>query len=280
MFTWDVDPEIFRIGFFALRWYSLMFIISFSLGFMIFRWIYKIELKPSKFLDSLLMHMMLGTVIGARLGHCLFYDPVYFLSNPLKIFMVWEGGLASHGAAIGILVALFMYSRKNNDQPYIWLVDRMVITVALAGFFIRLGNLFNSEIIGKASDVPWAILLLRIDNPPIARHPAQLYEAIAYLLIFFILFAIYKKYTLRTPRGLLFGLFLILVFSARFIVEFFKEVQEPFEKGMALNMGQILSIPAILAGLILVMRSSKPDLIDLKTSKEEQQKSGKKKIIK
>ncbi|MBN2425394.1 MAG: prolipoprotein diacylglyceryl transferase [Calditrichaceae bacterium] len=280
MFTWDVDPEIFSIEILSfhlsLRWYSLMFMISFTLGFLIFRWIYKYkEFKPLKDLDPLLMTMMIGTVVGARLGHCLFYDPVYYLSNPLKILMVWEGGLASHGAAIGILLALYYYARKRPDQPFMWLVDRIVITVALAGFFIRLGNLFNSEIIGKAADVPWAILLPRVDMPPIPRHPTQVYEALAYLLIFFILFRIYRKRTVLTPRGLLLGLFMTLVFGARFFIEFYKENQEAFEQGMLLNMGQILSIPLVLAGIVLIMKAREPDEVELKSSEAKIRKDKK-----
>ncbi len=282
MFTWDVDPEIIGFGFISLRYYSLMFMISFTLGFLIFRWIYKDkEFKPLKDLDPLLMHMLLGTVIGARLGHCFFYDPFYYLANPVKILMVWEGGLASHGAAIGILFSLWLYARKHPDQPFLWLVDRVVITVALAGFFIRMGNLFNSEIIGIPTDGSWGILFPRIDNPVIPRHPTQIYEALAYLLIFILLFYIYKKKTALTPRGLLLGLFLALVFGARFIIEFFKENQEAFEEGMMMNMGQILSIPAILFGIVLIFNSKIPHNTDLKTTnisgEESAKKSGKSK---
>jgi prolipoprotein diacylglyceryl transferase len=277
MFTWNVDPEIMGIGFFSLRYYSLMFMISFTLGFLIFRWIYdSIEFKPVKDIDPLLMHMLLGTVIGARLGHCFFYDPIYYLSNPIKIFMVWEGGLASHGAAIGILISLWLYAKKRPDQPFLWLVDRVVITVALAGFFIRMGNLFNSEIIGKPTDGSWGILFPRIDNPVIPRHPTQIYEALAYLLIFLILFYIYKKKTALTPRGLLLGLFLVLVFGARFFIEFFKENQVTFEQGMTLNMGQILSIPAVLVGMIFIIVSKTPEALDLKPSKGQQDTPDKK----
>ena len=143
--------------------------------------------------------MMVGTIAGARLGHCLFYDPAYYLTNPLKILMVWEGGLASHGGAIGILTALFLYSRKRPDQPYLWLLDRMAIVIALAGLFIRVGNFFNSEILGIPADVPWAIIFDRIDSLP--RHPAQLYEAIAYGSIFVGLYRLYGKLSARTASG-------------------------------------------------------------------------------
>jgi prolipoprotein diacylglyceryl transferase len=255
--VWDVDPEIFRIGFVAVRYYSLMFIISFMTGIYLFKWIYRIENKPVEDIDNLFMYMLLGTIFGARLGHCLFYDPAYYLSNPFAILKVWEGGLASHGAAVGILISLRLYSKKRPHQPYLWLVDRIVITVAFAGGLIRLGNLFNSEIIGKATDVPWAIILKRVDMIP--RHPTQVYESLAYLLIFFFLFYLYKKTKEQTARGVLLGWFLILVFGFRFFVEFYKESQVGFEQGMSLNMGQILSIPAVLAGLVFVARSKVPN---------------------
>jgi len=151
---WNVSPEILRIGFFALRWYSLMFILSFLLGYYITRKIYLQEKKPEKYVDEIFLYVFAGTIIGARLGHCLFYDPLHYLSNPLEIFMVWQGGLASHGAAIGILTAIYLFARKRKNVTFLWTVDRVVIVVALAGFFIRLGNLFNSEIIGRQTDVP------------------------------------------------------------------------------------------------------------------------------
>ncbi len=260
MIHWNADPEIFRIGFFALRWYSLFFMISFLIGIYIFNWIYKRENKPVADIDHLLIYMLLGTVIGARLGHCLFYDPGYYLSHPIKILKVWEGGLASHGAAIGILLALYLYSKKKKDQPFLWLTDRIVIVVALAGSFIRLGNLFNSEIIGAPTHVPWAFIFERVDNIP--RHPSQIYESLAYLIIFLILFFIYKKKGAATPKGYLFGLFLILVFGFRFFVEFLKAPQEPFEQSLPLDMGQILSIPLVLLGVYLLLnlkRWNKPE---------------------
>lgn len=252
MFEWDVSPEIFSFWIITVRWYSLMFMLSFIIGIIIFKWIYKRENKPEKDLDELLLYMLAGTIVGARLGHCLFYDPAYYLSNPVKILMVWEGGLASHGAAVGILLALYLFVKKKENYSYLWLVDRIVITVALAGCFIRLGNLFNSEIIGKPADVPWSIIYTRVDNIP--RHPTQIYESLAYLIIFLILFFIYKKKGARSEPGLLFGLFLIGVFGFRIFVEQFKENQSGFEESMFLNMGQILSIPLVIFGIYLVYR--------------------------
>ena len=261
MIEWNVDPEIFSIGFISIRYYSLLFMLSFILGIVIFHGVYKRENQPKEDLDPLLIYMMLGTVIGARLGHCFFYDPFYYLSNPIKIFKVWEGGLASHGAAIGILLALYLFSKKYPHQPFLWLVDRVVITVALAGFFIRMGNLFNSEIIGKATDIPWAFIFVRaqVSDPLTPRHPTQMYEALAYLIIFGVLYFIYKKQGVKMRRGNLLGLFLTLVFGVRFIIEFFKENQVAFESNMALNMGQILSIPAVIVGLALIFWAKSPN---------------------
>lgn len=260
MIEWNVDPEIFSIGFISIRYYSLLFMLSFIIGIAIFHGVYKRENQPKEDLDPLLIYMMLGTVIGARLGHCLFYDPSYYLSNPVKILKVWEGGLASHGAAIGILLALYLFSKKHPHQPFLWLVDRVVITVALAGFFIRIGNLFNSEIIGKTTDMPWGFKFIKaqVADPLTPRHPAQVYEALAYLIIFFILYRIYRIQVSKVRRGFLLGLFLILIFGVRFIIEFFKEYQVAFESSMTLNLGQILSIPAVIAGLILIFWAKEP----------------------
>ena len=252
--TWNVSPEIFNIGPISVRWYGLLFAMAFIVGYKIFQWIYKREGKPESDLEQLAVYMILGTVIGARLGHCLFYNPEYYLSNPLEILMVWKGGLASHGAAIGILTAIYLFSKKKKES-FLSSLDRIVIVVALGGCFIRLGNLFNSEIIGKPTGVAWAFIFTSVDNTP--RHPAQLYESIAYLLIFLILFFLYKNKINHFKNGLLFGVFLILVFSFRFFVEFFKENQTGFEEGMIFNMGQILSIPFVIVGIILILISTK-----------------------
>ncbi len=200
-------------------------------------WVFKKENRPQTDLEQLSVYMIFGTVIGARLGHCLFYNPAYYLSNPIEILKVWEGGLASHGAAIGILTAIYLFSEKKKNYSMLWVLDRVVIVVALAGTFIRLGNLFNSEIIGIPTDVSWAFIFTAVDDIP--RHPAQLYESIAYFIIFLILLFIYYKEMEKTKSGLLFGLFLVLVFSFRFLIEFVKENQSGFEETMVLNMGQI-----------------------------------------
>ena len=252
---WSVSPEIFHLGPISVRWYGLLFAMGFVVGYFIMGWIFERDGRQKAEVEQLAIYMIFGTVIGARLGHCLFYNPGYYLSNPIEIFKVWEGGLASHGAAIGILVALYLYSKKKKDISFLWILDRIVIVVALAGCFIRFGNLFNSEIIGKAAEVSWAFIFTAVDNVP--RHPTQLYESIAYLIIFLILLFTYAKGMGKNRNGLLFGLFLVLVFTFRFFVEFLKENQSGFEAGMPLNMGQLLSIPFVIAGIVLIGSSFK-----------------------
>jgi phosphatidylglycerol:prolipoprotein diacylglycerol transferase len=248
---WDVDPIIFQLGPLPLRWYSLGWLLAFGIGFYIVRWIYLKEGKPERDLESVLFFMMLGAMIGARLGHVIFYRPGYFLANPIEIIAVWKGlrGLASHGGAVGIFVALFLYVRNRPDQPNLWLLDRVAIATPLGGMFIRLGNLMNSEILGLPSDAPWAMVFTRVDGIP--RHPAQLYEAIAYLFIFILLLILYRRRGASIPHGTLTGIFLTLVFSARFLIEFVKERHVPFEAGLPLSMGQILSIPMVILGVSL-----------------------------
>ena len=253
---WSISPEIFHLGPISVRWYGFLFAMAFVAGYFIMTWVFKKEKRPQPDLEQLSVYMIFGTVIGARLGHCLFYNPVYYLSNPIEILKVWEGGLASHGAAIGILVAVYLFSKKKKNYSFLWIIDRIVIVVALAGTFIRLGNLFNSEIIGKPANVAWAFIFTSVDDLP--RHPTQLYESIAYLIIFLILILIYYKGFEKNRSGLLFGLFLLLVFTFRFFVEFLKENQSAFEKGMILDMGQLLSIPFIIAGIIFIIKSFKP----------------------
>jgi phosphatidylglycerol---prolipoprotein diacylglyceryl transferase len=253
---WSVSPEIFHLGPVSVRWYGFLFAMAFVAGYFIMTWVFKKEGRPQADLEQLSVYMIFGTVIGARIGHCLFYNPGYYLSNPIEIFKVWEGGLASHGAAIGILITLFLFSSKKKKYNMLWTLDRIVIVVALAGTFIRLGNLFNSEIIGKPTNVSWAFIFTSVDDLP--RHPTQLYESIAYFIIFLILLFIYYKGIEKNRSGLLFGIFLMLVFTFRFIVEFLKENQSGFEEAMALNMGQLLSIPFIIAGIIFIIRSFKP----------------------
>ncbi|WP_375559294.1 prolipoprotein diacylglyceryl transferase [Bernardetia sp. OM2101] len=256
--SWDVSPEIWQWKFINLRWYGLLFATGFIVGYFIFSKIYKIEGKPQEDLETLLTYMVIATVVGSRLGHCLFYDPVYYLSNPLEIFKIWKGGLASHGGTIGLLVALFLYSKNHKDQPYLWLLDRIVIPIALAGAFIRLGNLMNSEIYGGVTDLPWGFIYLQ-NGETLAKHPTQLYEAGSYILIFIYLMFSYLQMKRYTPRGRIFGQFLMLLFGARFLIEFVKNTQENWEVEMiatyGINMGQLLSIPFIIVGSYFFIRS-------------------------
>lgn len=259
---WNIDPIIFEIGSFGLRYYALCFLAAFAVSYAIMLKIFKQEGKSQELLDQLSIYIFLGTLIGARLGHCLFYEFDYYSKHPLEMilpFRIVDGsfeltgfqGLASHGGAIGILTALWMFSRKTKTN-FVWIADRLVLVVPLAGAFVRLGNFFNSEIIGLPSELPWAVVFEKIDSIP--RHPAQLYEAIAYVGIFFLLWMVFKK---GLPKqGYLLGLFFVLLFSARFILEFFKENQEEFEQGMQFNMGQLLSIPFVAIGLYLMFRKT------------------------
>ncbi len=252
MIYWDVSPDIFSIGPITIRWYGLLFAASFIVGYQLMMVIFNKEGRSENDLNDLVWYMVIGTVGGARLGHCLFYSPEYYLSHPLEILMVWKGGLASHGAAVGIIGALYLYIKAHKGYTFIWVMDRVVITAALSGFFIRMGNLFNSEIVGKATDVPWAFVFSRFEVQPQPRHPTQIYEAIAYLLIFFLLLIMYLRSGGKIKEGKLFGIFLILVFGFRFFIEFFKENQSSFEENLFLNMGQLLSIPLIVLGVYVL----------------------------
>ena len=248
---WNVDPEIFRIGNFAVRWYGLLFASGFVFGYYIMRQFFRNEGFSDATLDRLTFYVAIGTIVGARLGHCLFYEPAYYLARPFEILKIWHGGLASHGAAIGILLALWLFVRKEK-KPYMWAIDRVVVVVALAGALIRLGNLMNSEIYGVETTLPWGFVFLRNgENAP--KHPTQIYEALTYLATFGILMWIYWKNMGKQRPGLLFGTFLILVFGSRFFVEYLKEDQVAFEAGMKLNMGQWLSIPFVVAGIVLLV---------------------------
>lgn len=244
---WDVDPEIFRVGAFAVRWYGLLFASSFFFGYIIMNRMFKNENLGEAVLDRLTIYMAIGVIAGARIGHCFFYEPAYYLQNPLEILMIWHGGLASHGAAIGILIALWLFKKKEK-KDYFWILDRIAIVVALSGFFIRMGNLMNSEIYGVETTVPWGFVFLR--NHEVApKHPTQIYEALVYLSIFVLLYRIYWSKKGEHIQGLLISLLCIMIFTARFFIEFLKEDQVAFEAGMKINMGQWLSIPFVLMGL-------------------------------
>lgn len=250
---WSASPDIAHIGPLTLRWYGLLFAAGFFIGFYLMRWVYRQEGRPETDLDTLLWYLLLGTVIGARLGHCLFYEPAYYLANPVEIIKIWEGGLASHGGTLGVLLALYLYTRKRPNQPFLWLADRLTVPTALTATFIRIGNFFNSEIYGKITTVPWAIVFERVDPHP--RHPTQLYEALVYFMLFMLLFVLYRRGVyFRWPMGRPLGVFLLWVFGWRFVIEWVKEPQEAFSLGLSLNMGQLLSVPFLVMGLYLLLR--------------------------
>jgi prolipoprotein diacylglyceryl transferase len=292
---WDVSPEIFSIGFLTIRWYGLLFAAGILIGQTLMYQFFKLEKKPESELESLLLYMVLAIVLGARLGHCLFYEPAYYLSHPIDILKIWEGGLASHGATVGILLAVWLFAYKRyqialslyklfslpvlnlipmifgvdmkkepvkSEETYTWLylLDRLVMTIALGGAFIRTGNLMNSEIVGLPTNLPWGVVFRRNLTPEgfpedFARHPSQVYEAIFCVLLFLFLLTYYLKLKEKTPNGLIFGWFVVLLFTQRIIVEFTKENQVAFENGLPLNMGQILSIPMVLFGIFVLYRS-------------------------
>lgn len=250
--VWNVNPDIFVIPYLnhPVRWYGLSWAVSFLLSQQVMYYIYKRDGRPREEVETLTIYMLIAAMAGARLGHVLFYEPIEFFSQPLRIFAVWEGGLASHGGAIGILTALYFFARKTKVK-YLWIVDRLVIVSALTGCLIRLGNLMNSEMIGLPTTLPWGFIFTRIDNVP--RHPAQLYESIYCFFLFVFLFWLYYKKGKTMNDGVLTGLFLIILFSLRFVDEFFKINQEAFEDGLLLNMGQILSIPFVICGIIILI---------------------------
>jgi len=346
---WNVSPEFFSIGSFSLRWYGLLFAMGFLLGQQLLIWMFKKEGRNQRDVESITIYMLIGTIIGARLGHCLFYEPEYFLKHPLEILYIWQGGLASHGATLGIVISLYLYSRKHKDQSFIYIADRVVICVALGASLIRLGNVMNSEIIGKPTDAPTAFLfmhgieenitpvmgnlveritLTQIDSAfvfgdktvqpvevtlhmsalgngdikdvleygvkealtnsydyqeekfllpeqlkfsestneqgkktvlfkvyGVARHPAQLYESITMFVLFALLLSMYVKHQGNLPTGRTLGWFMVITFTLRFSYELIKVNQVSFEDSMDFNMGQILSIPLILIGLYILLKS-------------------------
>lgn len=254
---WDVNPEILpslfeNIGF-APRWYGVLFALGFVVGYQLLKKMLIHEKQPVEWMDSILIYVMVGTVLGARLGHVFFYDWEYYSQNLGEILMTWKGGLASHGAAVGIILSVWLWSKNVSKKSMLWALDRVVVTVALAGAFIRTGNFMNSEIIGKPTDLPWGVIFTQVDMTP--RHPSQVYEALAYLIMFALLFMAYWKWKKGQNEGFLFGAFLVMIFGFRFFVEFLKENQVDFEQSMALNMGQWLSIPLVLAGIFFMLRS-------------------------
>lgn len=271
---WDVSPEIIK-GYKTPNLYGLLFVSGLIIGFFVIKKMFKKENVEEAVLDKLVMYVVLATIVGARLGHVLFYGPYYdtkdhcnqlqhgYFEHPMDIFKVWEGGLASHGGAIAVLLALMYFSKKVSKRPLMWILDRIAIPIAIAATFIRLGNLVNHEIVGDRTNVPWAFsfhnyydeALCGIDASP--RHPTQLYEAICYLFIFVLLYFLYWKKEAWKKQGYVFGLFLTLLFTARFLIEFVKVGQTDRDSYMILNTGQMLSIPFMIAGAIIFWKAIK-----------------------
>jgi len=246
---WNVDPVMLHLGPIELRWYGLLFTGGILAAYWVGGWSFEQAGGSREETKRLLSYVVVGTIVGARLGHCLLYEPGYYLRHPLEIMAVWRGGLASHGGAAGIVVAVWLFGRRTGRSA-LWLLDRVAVGAPLAAACIRVGNFFNSEIIGRPSTVPWAVVFARVDMRP--RHPAMLYEAAAYLVIFAAMVLLEQRTTLRERQGALTGVLLVLVFGARFAIEFLKEPQEAFEAALPLDMGQLLSLPVVLIGVLLL----------------------------
>jgi prolipoprotein diacylglyceryl transferase len=256
MIEWNIDPVLFTLGPLSPRWYGVLFALAFVASYRYMRIMYTDDKRSQQDLDSLTITMIVSTIVGARMGHVLFYEPQIMLDNPFEVLAVWHGGLASHGGAIGIITGLWIYHKRRPKYGMIWLLDRLAIVAALSGMFIRIGNFFNSEILGKATDVPWAIWFSLVDATPVGRHPAQLYEAILCLVIFLFLWWRYKQGDAFNAPARLIGLFMVILFTGRFFIEFLKEHQVDFESSLPLDMGQLLSIPFIAAGMWFLWRST------------------------
>lgn len=254
--TWDVNPALFHLDSFEVRYYGVLWAVALGISAYIFHHIMIREGLSDKTFDSVFWFGVISTVLGSRLGHCLFYDPGYYLTHPVEILDIRQGGMASHGAAVGLLIGLWLFSRKNK-LPYIWSLDRISIVVAISGVAVRLGNLMNSEIYGTVTSLPWGFIFVR-DGETLPKHPTQIYEALCYLVLFVILlWMYYKKDLARRRPGVMFGFFLIILFGTRFLIEFIKNPQVDFEQNMVLNMGQLLSIPFIVAGVVILWRALK-----------------------
>ena len=258
---WNVDPVIAHLGPITLRWYGLFFMLPFVLGTFVLTHIYRSERTSPQWVDVITIYVLIGTIVGARLGHMLFYDFEALMADPIVVFKIWQGGLASHGATIGILLACWLFAR-NNKFDYLWVLDRIVIVVALGGACIRTGNLMNSEIVGKPTSVPWAFIFPRdvehlIQGVAVPRHPTQIYEALFCIFLLVLLYTMWNRTKERTPRGQLFGIFVVLLFTQRFLGEYLKENQVAFENGHLFNQGQLLSIPMIVIGIWVLWRAGK-----------------------
>lgn len=254
--NWNFDPEIFSIGTFSVRWYGMLFAGGFLFGYNQVEKMFKNENENLKWLDSLFIYLIVATVVGARLGHVFFYGWEYYSKHLIEILYVRQGGLASHGGFVGILIAMIIWSKYISKRSVLWVLDRVVVPTALVGALIRFGNLLNSEIYGVQTTLPWGFIFER-NNEIVPKHPTQIYEMAGYLLTFGVLMFMYWKSNAKKFQGLILGVFFIMIFGFRFLIEFVKEDQEAFEAGMSLNMGQWLSIPIIIAGIGLIYYSKK-----------------------
>lgn len=262
--TWDANPYLID-SFVQVRWYGLMFAIGFWIGYNIMYKIFRHEGAPERWLGILFLWVAAGTVIGARLGHVFFYEWDYYSMHPSKILAIWEGGLASHGGTIGIMIAVILFSIITTRRNPLWTFDRLVIPIALVGAMIRFGNLMNSEIYGHPTTLPWGFIFVRGNEyPGLPCHPTQLYESACYLALFVLLMWMYWKKNAERRPGLIFGVFFTVLFSCRFLIEFVKNPQVGFEANMTLNMGQLLSIPFILIGIGLIIYSMVRPPVDIK----------------
>jgi prolipoprotein diacylglyceryl transferase len=249
---WNVSPEIFTLGPLQVRWYGLLFALGFLFGYNHGEKMFKYENIDLKWLESLFIYLIVATIVGARLGHVFFYGWEYYSQHPIEILYVWQGGLASHGGVLGIIIAMILWSRNVSKRSILWVLDRVVVPSIFVAALIRFGNLMNSEIYGVETTLPWGFIFER-NHETVAKHPTQIYESLSYLLTFGVMLYMYWKTKAKDYQGMLVGVFFIMVFTARFFVEFIKEDQEAFEAGMSLNMGQWLSIPFIVAGIVLIV---------------------------
>ncbi len=254
--NWNVNPEIFSIGAISVRWYGVMFAVGFLIGYNMVERMLKNDGENIKLMDTLFTYILVATIIGARLGHVFFYAWDYYKEHPGEILKIWHGGLASHGGTLGIFIALLFWSKKISKRPIFWILDKVVVPTALVAAMIRFGNLMNSEIYGIQTNLPWGFIFER-NGEIVPKHPTQIYEAICYLIIFVLLYYLYFNTNKSLKRGFITGLFGVLVFSSRFLIEFIKNPQSEFEYSMTLNMGQWLSVPFIVYGVLLIYHSQK-----------------------
>lgn len=249
-FIWNIHPNILEFGSIQLRWYGVFFVGSFFVGLSIMTWIYKRENRDPIVLDNMLLYIMTGAVIGSRLMHCFAYEPEFYFANPIEILKVWKGGLASHGGMLGLIFALYIFSKRYHES-FFWILSRVTIAGALTASAIRFGNFFNSEILGLPTDKPWGVIFERVDMIP--RHPVQLYEAFAYLLLAFILWVTYKSVSSSFATKILPAIFATYMFSIRFLLEYTKTRQSDYVTDLPFSTGQMLSLPFIIIGIVWIL---------------------------